>query len=144
MQKNGKRNARRKGFTLIELLIVIVIIGIMSSMMMIATGSATDKAEATRIVSDLRTMQSASVLYFADNNHWPKTTDVTNLKDYLSANLDSSKYSLVTSDDALSAQYENENLPKGVASKLLEMAEKGAPITVDGGKNIVQLVIRNK
>jgi prepilin-type N-terminal cleavage/methylation domain-containing protein len=62
---------RRGGFTLIELLIVIIIIGVLAGMMMLAAGPATDKAKATRIISDVRTMKSAAVMYHADYGSWP-------------------------------------------------------------------------
>jgi len=144
MQKNKKRNVRRRGFTLIELLIVIVIIGIMSSMMMITTGSATDKAEATRIVSDLRNIQSASVLYFADEESWP-TGDIKLINPYLSAKLEEeSKYSLVSgTNGSLHAQYKNDDIASGVLEKLDDMRAKGAPISVDAAQKTVELVIRN-
>ncbi|MDR3321049.1 MAG: prepilin-type N-terminal cleavage/methylation domain-containing protein [Synergistaceae bacterium] len=63
--------ARKGGFTLVELLIVIVIIGILAGMMMLTMGSATDGANASRVVNDLRLLKSASLLYFADESKWP-------------------------------------------------------------------------
>jgi general secretion pathway protein G len=57
----------RKGFTLVELLIVIVIIGILASGMMLASGAATASATATMIISDLRNLQAAALMYYAEH-----------------------------------------------------------------------------
>ena len=57
----------RKGFTLVELLIVIVIIGILAAAMLLSSGSATAAATASTIVSDLRSMKSATLLFYADS-----------------------------------------------------------------------------
>jgi general secretion pathway protein G len=78
---------KQKGFTLVELLMVIVIIGILSGMMMLSTGSATDGAESVRIINDLRNLKAASVMFFIDNNRWPSgTADATSLDTYMDRN----------------------------------------------------------
>ncbi|GHV29214.1 hypothetical protein FACS1894167_08130 [Synergistales bacterium] len=79
-------SARRGGFTLVELLIVVIIIGILAGMMMLTMGSATDGATAARIISDLRNIKSAALLYYLDNTAWPEPNgggDVVSLDRYL-------------------------------------------------------------
>jgi general secretion pathway protein G len=57
----------RKGFTLVELLIVIVIIGILASAMMLSSGAATASAEATTVISELRSLRAAALMFYGDN-----------------------------------------------------------------------------
>lgn len=83
---------KSKGFTLVELLIVIIIIGILAGMMMLSTGGATAKAEATKIVSDMRNMKAAAIMVYADNSVWP--TDIASLDAYLDQKASEGLYSI--------------------------------------------------
>ena len=74
----------RKGFTLVELLIVIVIIGILASSMMLSSGSATAAAEASNIVSDLRSMKAATLMFYIDSmDALPDDLDLRYLTRYM-------------------------------------------------------------
>ncbi len=70
----GIKRTKRSGFTLVELLIVIIIIGILAGAMMMLMGSSSDRAEATKIISNLRSLKAASLQFRADN---PNDNDLT-------------------------------------------------------------------
>lgn len=66
----NKRHIYR-GFTLIELLVVIAIIGILSTLAIVALGSARQKARDSKRVADLNQIGKALELYYNDNNSYP-------------------------------------------------------------------------
>lgn len=61
----------KKGFTLIELLVVIAIIGLLSTLAVVALGSAREKARDSKRLSDLKQVQTALELYYTDQNSYP-------------------------------------------------------------------------
>lgn len=61
----------RSGFTLIELLVVIAIIGVLSTLAIIALGSARQKSRDARRVGDIQAIHKALELYYADNASYP-------------------------------------------------------------------------
>ncbi|MEK7651445.1 MAG: type II secretion system protein [Patescibacteria group bacterium] len=64
-----------KGFTLIEMLVVIAIIGLLSSVVLVALGPSRTKAKDTRIISDLRQIQViAETLYNGTTGKYPDST----------------------------------------------------------------------
>ena len=98
MMKRGKG-----GFTLVELLIVIMIIGILAGLVTLAVGEARDSVEATRIISDLRALKSACLVYYADVGNWPSGTSASDqeafreaIVNYLDRPLDRNRYGSVS------------------------------------------------
>jgi len=72
----------------VELLIVMVIIGILAGSLMLTMGGGKGKAEATRIVSDLRNLKAAAIMYYSDNGEWPGGSDETVAMDWVRQSLD--------------------------------------------------------
>jgi len=81
MKKRLQRKGARKGFTLVELLIVIIIIGILAGAMMLVAGTSRDAAEASKIISDLRNVKAAALMWLTENPAGYDDEDWTNLGD---------------------------------------------------------------
>lgn len=62
---------KKQGFTLIELLVVIAIIGLLSTLAVVALGSARERARDAKRVSDLRQIQTALELYYTEKDQYP-------------------------------------------------------------------------
>jgi len=75
MRKELQRKGARRGFTLVELLIVIIIIGILAGAMMLVAGTSRDLAEASKIISDLRNVKAAALMWIAENPTGYANTD---------------------------------------------------------------------
>ena len=116
---------KKKGFTLVELLIVIIIIGMLASAMMLLMGTAEDKAEATAIISDMRSMKSVMVIFKLDKGHWPDladTTDAAEVKKMLGG-AKTDEFTLVSSGDLYAyLTFDLVTRSSGVRNKLRLMA----------------------
>jgi len=64
-------NTKNRGFTLIELLVVIAIIGLLSTLAVVSLNNARMKSRDAKRVSDIKQIQTALELYFADQNAYP-------------------------------------------------------------------------
>ena len=61
----------RKGFTLVELVVVIAILGILATMAILKFNENTMTAKGARLIADMRTIESAAVIYNASTGTWP-------------------------------------------------------------------------
>ena len=79
-----KLNNRRGGFTLVEIMIVVAIIALLAAIAIPNFLRARKRSEATRVLEDLRMLDSATDQYAIENN---KTTGAnptfTDLKNYI-------------------------------------------------------------
>ncbi len=66
----------KRGFTLIELLVVIAILGLLSTLAVVALGSARTKSRDSKRLSDLKQLQTALELYYTENTAYPAGTNI--------------------------------------------------------------------
>ncbi len=69
----ARRNAR--GFTLVELMVVIVIIGLLSTVVMINVMPSQDRAMVEKARADVSVLEQAVETYRLDNLAYPRTED---------------------------------------------------------------------
>jgi len=69
------KNIKDKGFTLIELLVVISIIGLLSTLGMVALGSARERSRDAKRVADIFEVRNALEMYYVENSSYPETSD---------------------------------------------------------------------
>ena len=70
---------KKRGFTLIELLVVIAIIGLLSTLSVVALGTARERARDAVRLSDLRTISIALELYYNENSAYPTAATAVTL-----------------------------------------------------------------
>ena len=81
MMTKIRKRLNQKGFTLVELMVVIAILGILAAIAIPKFSDSTSAANTAKIAADLRTIDSAIVMYQA--NGGTLDNKVATLKDYL-------------------------------------------------------------
>jgi general secretion pathway protein G len=88
MLKKFKKLLRdEKGFTMIELMIVVIIIGVLAAIAIPVYSNAAQESKISRAKGDLRTLESAIVIYHAENNKYPDEGNLESalVPDYIKA-----------------------------------------------------------
>ena len=67
----------QSGFTLIELMVVVLIVGLISSIAIPVFGRALDKAHRTAVGASLTELHRAMARYYADNGDFPALDTTT-------------------------------------------------------------------
>ena len=80
MSMNNIRYRRRQGFTLVEIMIVVAIIALLASIAVPGFLRARKRSQASRIINDLRLIDSAIDQYAIENNK--KTGDPVGTTDW--------------------------------------------------------------
>lgn len=73
MKTNDKRKRLCRGFSLIELMIVIVILGLLSTVLVTNIIDRPDEARVTKAKMDMKALDQALKLYKLDNGFYPTT-----------------------------------------------------------------------
>jgi general secretion pathway protein G len=139
---------KRTGFTLVELLIVIIIIGILAGAMLLVAGSGTDKANATKIVSDMRSLKAAALMKWSDVGNWDwvaSADSAANLQTALGGYMDRdlsavtvAEYSMLNSSPDVYVQAKAID-PDVLAKLVLIKTESGLTISGDAEPVLMRL-----
>jgi prepilin-type N-terminal cleavage/methylation domain-containing protein len=108
----NKLNKRRGGFTLVEIMIVVAIIALLAAIAVPGFLRARKRSQASRVINDLRLIDSAVDQYAIENNKASgATVNIADWTKYLKAGTNLS----VTGNDIMGNSYGNQtvdSLPK--------------------------------
>jgi prepilin-type N-terminal cleavage/methylation domain-containing protein len=116
-------NKRRGGFTLVEIMIVVAIIALLAAIAVPGFLRARKRSQASRILNDLRMIDSAVDQYAIETNR--KTNDIVNVSDWTNyLKKGSALYN--TGKSILGSQYGNQTvdvIPQVPASDLAVLSD---------------------
>jgi prepilin-type N-terminal cleavage/methylation domain-containing protein len=142
--KNSKGSAsasrERDGFTLIELLVVVAIIGLLSSIALIALISARQKSRDVKRLSDMTQMNTALELYYAANKGYPAATNYPQVTsgipaDMIPTTLSNLPNAPMPPDGACEGQTHPAPVMGGIPANTYFYYPSGTPVTISG-KNV--------
>lgn len=138
--KNFIKN--KKGFTLVELVVVIAILGILAGIAIPRFMSATETARGAKTVADLRTLESAAVMYYAKTGVVPTKTDLEKGNAKLGTTALVASWPVPASGKAIIKNNANEELSWDIKATEYEINDDGRPVigAKDAGKTIDDLL----
>ncbi len=138
--KNFIKN--QKGFTLVELVVVIAILGILAGIAIPRFMSATETARGAKTVADLRTLESAAVMYYAKTGVVPTKTDLENGNATLGTTALVASWPVPASGKAIIKNNANKELSWDIKATEYEINDDGRPVigAKDAGKTIDDLL----
>lgn len=77
-----------QGFTLVELLIAIIVIGALAGTYLLVSSKVAAKADAIKIVNNMRALKTATSMYYMDNGAWPGGNEERKIKMLVDTYLD--------------------------------------------------------
>lgn len=73
----------QKGFATLEMILVVIVLGILSTIAVPTFGNITAKANTAKIQSDLSTIDNAIAMYYMDKGSFDNLNNISDLKDYI-------------------------------------------------------------
>lgn len=133
---------KQKGFTLVELVVVIAILGILAGIAIPRFMSATETARGAKTVADLRTLESAAVMYYAKTGVVPTKTDLEKGNAKLGTTALVASWPVPASGKAIIKNNANEELSWDIKATEYEINDDGRPVigAKDAGKTIDDLL----
>lgn len=125
-----------------ELVVVIAILGILAGIAIPRFMSANETARGAKTVADLRTLESAAVMYYAKTGVVPTKTDLEKGNANLGTTALVASWPVPASGKAIIKNNANKELPWDIKATEYEINDDGRPVigTKDAGKTIDDLL----